>query len=377
MKFFHIGDLHLGKKIYDFSMIEDQKYILSQILNRAKEENIDGIFISGDVYDKGVPPVEAVNLLDEFLTELAKGGIAIFMIAGNHDSAHRLNFGSRLFQENKIHICGSFDGRLDPIILQDEFGEIGVYLLPFIKPALVSPYYQEEVSTYQRAVEVVLQKVELKNERRNILLAHQFVTWHGAAEQSDSETYSLGGVDEVDAGVFLDFDYVALGHLHSPQRIAKDEIRYAGSPLAYSFSEIRRKKTITKLEFGKKGDLKIDFVPLSPKRTMREMKGPLQNLMEAGRKDGGSEDYIRAILTDSIAQNDPVGQLRTIYPNLMTMEMEVSGGYEEKELSYSAEDTSPQELFQLFFHRQNQKEMDEVQVKTVKKAWEELGDELE
>lgn len=377
MKFFHIGDLHLGKKIYDFSMIDDQKYILAQILKRAEEENIDGIFISGDVYDKGVPPVEAVNLLDEFLTELAKRNIAIFMIAGNHDSAHRLNFGSRLFQENQIHICGSFNGSLEPMILQDEFGEIGVYLLPFIKPALVSPYYQEEIPTYQRAVEIVLQGTTLRKKRRNILLAHQFVTWHGEAEQSDSETYSLGGLDEVDAGIFFDFDYVALGHLHSPQRIAKDEIRYAGSPLAYSFSEIRRKKNITKLELGKKGDIKIDFIPLIPKRSLREIKGPLQSLMEAGRKEGGSKDYMRAVLTDSMAQNDPMGQLRTIYPNLMTMEMESSGKYEEKELAYSAEHTSPQELFQLFFERQNQKEMDVTQEKVVRNSWEELGDETE
>ncbi|MDD4844546.1 MAG: exonuclease SbcCD subunit D C-terminal domain-containing protein, partial [Anaerotignum sp.] len=289
----------------------------------------------------------------------------------------RLDFGSRLFLENNIHICGSFNGQLEPIILQDEFGEIGVYLLPFIKPALVSPYFQEDIPTYQRAVELIFQETKLKKERRNILLAHQFVTWHGAAEQSDSETYSLGGVDEVDASAFFDFDYVALGHLHSPQRIGKDEIRYAGSPLAYSFSEIRRKKTITLLELREKGEIKLDFIPLLPKRPLRELKGPLCALVEAAKREGGSEDYIRAILTDAKLLNDPIGQLRALYSNIMTIEMQAQENYQEKELSYSAEDTSPQELFQIFFERQNHREMDEMQRQVVEKAWEGLGGEAE
>lgn len=355
-------------------MIEDQRFILSQILEKAEEEKIDGIFISGDVYDKGVPPVEAVRLLDEFLTELSKRNIAIFMIAGNHDSAHRLDFGSRLFEENKIHICGNFGGTLKPINMKDEFGKVAVYLLPFVKPALVSPYFEEEVPNYQKAVELVIEGTKLNPEQRNILLAHQFVTWHGEAEQSDSETYSLGGVDEVDAGAFFDFDYVALGHLHSPQRIGKDEIRYAGSPLAYSFSEIRRKKTITKIEFREKGNLQMEFIPLSPKRPLREIKGPLEALLETAKIEGGSTDYIRGILTDTAMLNDPMGQLRVFYPNIMTIEWEAKGKTEEKQLEYSAEEMSPQELFQLFFERQNQKDMDDVQKQVAKKAWEELGD---
>jgi exonuclease SbcD len=226
-------------------------------------------------------------------------------------------------------------------------------------------------------VELIFQETKLTKERRNILLAHQFVTWHGDAEQSDSETYSLGGVDQVDASVFFDFDYVALGHLHSPQRIGKDEIRYAGSPLAYSFSEIRRKKTITLLELREKGEMKLEFIPLLPKRPLRELKGPLCGLVEAARLEGGSEDYIRAILTDAKLLNDPIGQLRALYPNIMTIEMQAQENYKEKELSYSAEDTSPQELFQLFFERQNHRDMDEMQRQVVKKAWEELGGEAE
>ncbi|WP_352401194.1 exonuclease SbcCD subunit D [Anaerotignum sp.] len=377
MKFFHIGDLHLGKKIYDFSMIDDQKYILSQILQKAQEEKIEGILISGDVYDKGVPPVEAVRLLDEFLTELSKLKIAIFMISGNHDSAYRLDFGSRLFQDHNVHISGSFRGELSPILMKDEFGEIAIYLLPFIKPALVSPYFDEDIPTYQKAVELVLQEVKLNKEHRNILLAHQFVTWHGHAEQSDSETYTLGGVDEVDASVFFDFDYVALGHLHSPQKIGKEEIRFAGSPLAYSFSEIRRKKTITMLELKEKGQIQLDFIPLLPKRPLREIKGPLSGLLEAARQEGVSQDYIRGILTDQRILNDPMGQLRSVYPNIMAIEMEAQEKREAEALQYSAEDMSPQELFELFFQRQAQKEMDGIQKQTTKKAWEELESEGE
>lgn len=376
MKFFHIGDLHLGKKVYDFSMIDDQKYILIQILEKAEEEKIDGILISGDIYDKGVPPVEAVRLLDWFLTELSKLKIAIFMIAGNHDSAHRLDFGSRLFQENQIHICGSYDGSLKSIVLQDEFGEIEVFLLPFIKPALVSPFFTEEITSYQKAMELVLQEYPRKKERRNILLAHQFVTWHGEAEQSDSETKSLGGVDEIDASAFFAFDYVALGHLHRPQKIGRETIRYAGSPLAYSFSEISGKKAITKIEFKEKDDIQINPLLLSPKRPLREIKGPLEGLLKAAKAEGGSEDYIRGILTDATALNDPLGHLRVFYPNLMSLEVEART-YEEREFSYSAEDTSPKELFELFFERQNQKEMVDLQKQAVKKVWEELGDEME
>lgn len=376
MRFFHIGDLHLGKRIYDFSMIDDQKYILIQILEKAVEEKIDGIFISGDVYDKGVPPVEAVRLLDWFLTELSKLKIAIFMIAGNHDSAHRLDFGSRLFQENQIHICGCYEGTLKSVVLEDEYGEMEVFLLPFIKPALVSPYYEEEIPSYQRAMELVLQGNPAKKDGRNILLAHQFVTWRGEAERSDSETSSLGGVDEIDASAFFAFDYVALGHLHRPQKIGRETIRYAGSPLAYSFSEITRKKAITKVEFREKGDVQIDFIPFLPKRPLREIKGPLEGLLEAAKAEGGSEDYIRGILTDTMALNDPLGQLRIFYPNLMTLEVEART-YEEREFSYSAEDTSPKELFQLFFERQNQKEMNDLQKQAVRKAWDELGDEQE
>lgn len=260
--------------------------------------------------------------------------------------------------------------------MKDSFGEIEVFLMPFLKPALVSPYFQEEVSSYEKAVELVLQSVPKDLTRRNILLAHQFVTWRGEAERSDSETYSLGGVDAVDAGVFSEFDYVALGHLHSPQKIGREEIRYAGSPLAYSFSEIRRKKSITMVEFNEKGNIKMDFLPLTPKRPLREIKGPLQSLLEAAKAQGGSEDYIRAILTDKSALNDPLGQLRFVYPNLMTMELE-GQERQEREILFSAEDTSPKELFRLFFQRQNDKEMDPQQEKAVEKIWGAMGGEGE
>lgn len=377
MKFFHIGDLHLGKKIYDFSMIDDQKYILSQIIEKAEEENIDAILISGDVYDKAIPPIEAVRLLDAFLTKLSDRNIAVFMISGNHDSAYRLDFASRILHEKNIHIYGSFAGEVKPITIKDQWGEVDLYLLPFIKPAVVSQFFEGDITTYQKGMELVINQIELDIQRRNVLLAHQFVTWHGEAEQSDSETYSLGGIDEIDARVFFDFDYVALGHLHSPQKIGKNEIRFAGSPLAYSFSEIRRKKVITKVELKEKGDIEMDFIPLTPKRALREIKGNLSDLLDAARAEEKSEDYIRAILTDTTPLNDPVGQLRAWYPNLMTLEVVTHANDQETQLHYSADEMSPQELFELFFEQQNTKEMNTTQKLMVKKAWEGLEDEAE
>lgn len=373
MRLFHIGDLHLGKKIYDFSMLEDQKYILEQILQRADEAEIDGILISGDIYDKPVPAVEAVRLLDAFLTALAARGLMVFMIAGNHDSAHRLDFGGRLMAENKVHIAGSFSGRLTPIIYEDAFGEVAFYLLPFIKPATVSPFFETEIDSYQTAVAMAVATAELDMERRNILLAHQFVTWKGTAEQSDSEVYSLGGIDQVDASVFWQFDYTALGHLHSPQKIGREEIRFAGSPLAYSFSEMRRRKSITMLTLEEKGKLAIEQIPLEPMRPFREIKGPLAALVAAAKAEGGSQDYIRAILTDFGEAYDPLGQLRVWYPQLMTLEMENQGEREVEERGYATEEMSPDALFRLFFEQRNDKEMNATQQKLTQRVWEGMG----
>ncbi len=373
MKLFHISDLHLGKRVYEFSMLKDQKYILQQILDLAKEYQPDGILISGDVYDKSIPPVEAVTLLDDFLTQCKAQNIAVYLISGNHDSAGRLDFGSRILEQQQIYICGAFGGALYHVQQEDIFGEIHFYLLPFLKPAMLSPYQKEEKTlSYMQAVQYVLEQVHIDKTKRNVLLAHQFVTWKGEVLRSDSETRSLGGVDEMDASLFFDFDYVALGHLHRSQKIGRDFIRYAGSPICYSFSEIRQKKGLTMVELKEKENVEITFLPLQPLHEMIELKGTLSQLLEAAEHTGGSTSYVRAVLTDANAVLDPVGKLRQYYPNLMTVERHIQRS--EKEDSFALQE-QPQEfsffeLFTKFYEKQNEYSLTQEQEALVQKLWE-------
>ena len=375
MKLFHLSDLHLGKRVYAFSMLQDQRYVLKQVCALAEKHQPDGILLSGDLYDKPIPPVEAVQLLDEFLTKMQQMGIAVYAISGNHDSAGRVDFGSRILQQQNLHICGAFDGKLYHVSKEDAFGEIHFYLLPFLKPATVSAFREGgESLTYAEAVKWALETMDIDTTKRNVLLAHQFVTWKGTAEESDSETKTLGGVDEMDASLFFDFDYVALGHLHSPQRIGRDTIRYGGSPLKYSFSELRQKKGVTLVEIQEKGNITTEFLPLEPLHPLREIKGTLADLLEAAEEAGGSEDYVRAILTDEGAVYDPVGRLRVYYPNLMTLEMAQRGERQEDfSLQLNQEQLSGPALFAGFFEKQNDREMSEAQKALVEKIWQDLG----
>lgn len=375
MKLFHLSDLHLGKRVYAFSMLPDQRYVLEQVCALAEKYKPDGILLSGDLYDKPIPPVEAVQLLDEFLTRMQQMGIAVYAISGNHDSAGRVDFGSRILQQQNLHICGAFDGKLYHVSKEDAFGEIHFYLLPFLKPATVSAFREGgESLTYAEAVKWALETTDLDTTKRNVLLAHQFVTWKGTAEESDSETKTLGGVDEMDASLFFDFDYVALGHLHSPQRIGRDTIRYGGSPLKYSFSELRQKKGVTLVEIQEKGTVTTEFLPLEPLHPLREMKGTLDDLLEAAEEAGGSEDYVRAILTDEGAVYDPVGRLRVYYPNLMTLEMAQRGeSQRDLSLEMDQEQLSGPALFAGFFEKQNDHEMSQAQKALVEKIWQDLG----
>lgn len=374
MKLFHLSDLHLGKRVYAFSMLQDQRYVLEQVCALAEKHQLDGILLSGDLYDKPIPPVEAVQLLDEFLTKMQQMGIAVYAISGNHDSAGRVDFGSRILQQQNLHICGAFDGKLYHVSKEDAFGEIHFYLLPFLKPATVSAFREGgESLTYAEAVKWALETMDIDTTKRNVLLAHQFVTWKGTAEESDSETKTLGGVDEMDASLFFDFDYVALGHLHSPQRIGRDTIRYGGSPLKYSFSELRQKKGVTLVEIQEKGNITTEFLPLEPLHPLREIKGTLADLLEAAEEAGGSEDYVRAILTDEGAVYDPVGRLRVYYPNLMTLEMAQRGERQEDfSLQLDQEQLSGPALFAGFFEKQNDREMSEAQKALVEKIWQDL-----
>ena len=276
MKFFHLSDLHLGKRLNEFNLLEDQDYILRVILGLLDEEKPDAVLLAGDIYDKAVPSAEAVQLFDFFLRRLAERGLQVFVISGNHDSPERIAFGSRLMDPSGIHMSPVYDGAVRPISLRDEWGEVKVYMLPFLKPAHVRRFFPEaEIGSYTDAMRTVIEAMDVDPAARNLLVTHQFVT--GAA-RSESEEISVGGTDNVDASVFDRFDYVALGHIHSPQSVERESLRYCGTPLKYSFSEARQEKSVTVVELGRKGELRLRTLPLTPLRDMRELRGSYMEL---------------------------------------------------------------------------------------------------
>lgn len=375
MKFLHLSDLHIGKRVNEFSMIEDQEVILKQITKLVEKEKPDAVVIAGDIYDKSVPSVEGVTLFDDFLTELSRLQISILIISGNHDSADRLNFAGRIMERSHIYIAGVFDGRIKSVEFEDQYGPVCFYLLPFIKPAMVTRYYPE-IETYQDAVEAVISDTPLDPLKRNILVAHQFVvSGMELPERSESELESLGGLDQISAATFDAFDYVALGHLHGPQRIGRDTIRYAGSPLKYSFSEARQKKSVTMVTVEEKGKVIYELIPLTPLHDMREIKGPIDSLLD---NKYYTVDYIHATLTDEENLIDPLGRLRTIYPNIMKLDFENSRSTSREHSRMSASDVksrSPLELFNEFYEMQNNQPMNEAEIEIMSKLLEGLEDE--
>lgn len=322
MKILHLADLHIGKVLLEQSLIEDQKYILKEILAIIDKEEVSVVLISGDVYDRSIPTIEAVQVLDNFFTELNKRGVTTLVISGNHDSKERLSFGKNLLSSQNLYIESIFSGELSKIILEDEHGPINFYLLPFVKPADVRPFFEDEINSYDDAVRVIMENTIVNEHERNILLAHQFVVGSGIeVERCDSESLNLGGIDSVSVSYFDKFDYVALGHVHGPQKLLKDTVRYAGSPLKYSFSESNHKKTVPVLTFTDK--LSFELVPLLPIRDVREIKGPLEKLLSKEVYSlNNTSDYIKATLTDEEELYDPIGKLRNIYPNLLRLEFE-------------------------------------------------------
>ena len=318
MKFLHLADLHLGKRVNGFSMLEDQAHILRQILAILDDEQPDGVLIAGDVYDKSVPSVEAVELLDGFLTELRARGVPVLLISGNHDSPERLAFGGRVMDSCGIHISPVYDGALAPVTLHDEFGPVHVWLLPFVKPAHVRRWFPDaDVESYTDAVAEAVAHMDIDTAARNVLVTHQFVT---GGTRSGSEELSVGGTDNVDSRVFAPFDYVALGHLHGAQHIGRETIRYAGSPLKYSFSEARQHKSVTVVTLGEKGDVQVRTAALTPLRELREIRGSYDELTARSFYEHTTyrSDYLHLILTDEQDVFDAMSRLRTIYPYPMT-----------------------------------------------------------
>ena len=376
MKLIHLSDLHLGKRVNEYSMLEDQEYILKCIVGIIDDEKPNGVIIAGDIYDKSIPSAEAVSLFDDFLFALAKRKLDVFVISGNHDSPERIAFGSRIMDAGGIYLSPVYDGNIAPVRLEDEFGDLYVYMLPFVKPANVRRFFEEEdISTYTDAIGCAIRHMNVDSEKRNVLVTHQFVT---GASRSDSEEISVGGADNVDATVFDDFDYVALGHLHSPQNCSSDRIRYCGTPLKYSFSEAKDKKSVTVIEMSEKGNISCRLINLVPKHDLIELKGTYDELISRSYYENTSwqEDYAHITLTDEEDIPDAIGKLRSVYHRLMKLD------YDNKRTRSSVEITgasdierkSPSELFSEFYELQNNQPMNEDQdaymKELIEKTWE-------
>lgn len=364
MRLLHLADLHLGKRVNEFPMLRDQEHVLGQVVALACTKGVDGVLVAGDVFDKTVPSVEAVSLLDDFLTKLAEHHIPVYLISGNHDSVQRLSFGAHLFKKSGVYVAGEYTGEVQKVSVADAYGPVDIYLLPFIKPAQVRAVWKEEaqaVETYQEAVAFVLQKTQIEQEHRNILMAHQFVA---GASVCDSEERSVGGLDQIDVSCFEGFDYVALGHLHGPQQVGRRTVRYAGTLLKYSFSEIQHHKSITFVELGKKGEIEIQTFPVSPLHEMRQIRGSYEEITKRSNYENtDTADYMRIILTDEEDIFDAVGKLRAIYPNLMRLEYDNArtGNGQMIQTVTAAQEKGPAELASEFFVMQNNKPLEEEQ----------------
>ncbi len=411
MKLMHMADLHIGKRVHGFSMLKDQQYILEQILKVVDEERPDCVLMAGDVYDKPVPSAEAVIVFDDFLAGLYERQVCVCLISGNHDSAERLDFGGRIFESRNIHVAGRYDGQSSVVELQDEHGLVRIWMLPFVRPAAMRPY-APEVHTYQEAVEAAVARMRTMEDAswdmaRNVLVAHQFVVSGGQLpEVCESEELSLGTLDHVDVSAFDDFDYVALGHLHGPQQVGRPQVRYAGSPLKYSFSERHHKKSVTMVELGAKGQVEIRQILLQPLHDLRQIQGTMEELLQQGMSMAAEDDpatestsedvardvtkdmaedvdksvdprqdYICAVLTDEGQIYDALGRLRAVYPNLMRLEF----ARESREFAQAAVRMEQMraltaiELFEEFYEKQRQQPLSEEGRQVVEDLLEELA----
>ena len=362
MKLIHLSDLHLGKRIYECSMLEDQAYILSQILELVDAEQPDGVLLAGDIYDKPVPPAEAVQLFDRFLVELAERGLEVYVISGNHDSPERIAFGARLMDRSGIHVAPVYCGEVVPFSWQDAYGTVKLYLLPFLKPIQARRHFGDGIDSYTEALRAAISHMAPDPTARNVLVTHQFVT---GAQRTESEELVVGGSENVDAGVFAPFDYVALGHLHRPQHCGAAHIRYCGSPLKYSFSEAKDQKSLTVVELLEKGRVLCRTVPLVPKRELVELRGRYAELTLRSfyENTGWQEDYIHITLTDEEDIPDALGKLRSIYHRLMKLDYDNTRTRTNQEIggALELEAKSPFTLFAEFYELQNNQPLSEAQ----------------
>lgn len=382
MKFLHISDLHLGKQLAEYSLLEDQRYILRQILDIVADRQPDAVVVAGDLYDKPVPPAEAVTVLDWFITSLTEMGVALLMISGNHDSPERLDFGSGLFEEKGVYLVGQFNGAPKKVTLGKPDDQADFYLLPFIRPGNVRPFYpDEEIKSYDDAMRCVMKNLTLSKEIPSVLVAHQFVTAGGVSpERSESEVISLGGTDNVDVSNFISFQYVALGHIHRPQRLTRDSVRYAGSPLKYSFSEAEYDKSVVMVTLNGMEEPSIELIPLVPMRDLRRIRGPLDKLLsDEVAAASNREDYLHVTLTDTEPVADPLYRLRQVYPNIMRLSF--SSSLEEEEVEIAAceevEHRTPPQLFAEFYNQMQGEPLSEEDGKLVLRLMEKVWGQLE
>lgn len=363
MKISHLADLHLGKSVNNFSMIEEQQHILEEILEILAREQVTTVMMAGDIYDRSVPSIEATNLLNWFLAQLNQQHYEVFIIAGNHDSGDRLGFGSALFDQMHIHIAGNYDGHVCTYEMKDEYGPIVFHLLPFIRPIHVNRYIEEEedkVGTYTEAIHYVLSKEDVDINKRNIILSHQFVTGT-QMDENGSEEIIVGGLDQVSAAVYDNYDYVCLGHIHRPQTVSRETMVYSGTPLKYSFSEVNQEKHIPILDFHEKGNIKITYIPLHPIHEMKEIKGMFSDVMNMPK----SEDYMHVILTDELDVPDAMSSLRQVFPNAMSLTYDNKRTQAIQETETSAKDItrSPMEIFTSFYEERNHAPISDEQKK--------------
>lgn len=374
MKFLHLSDLHIGKRVNEYSMLEDQEYILNQIINIIDEQKPAGVIIAGDVYDKSVPSAEAVALFDDFLVNLSKRNLHVFVISGNHDSPERIAFGGRLMETSKIYMSPVYNGEVSPVTLEDEFGKINVWMLPFVKPVHVHKFNEDaDISSYTDAMRVAIDNLDVNSSERNIMVTHQFVT---GADRTESEEISVGGTDKVDISVFDVFDYTALGHIHRPQNCKSEKVRYSGTPLKYSFSESKDNKSVTIVEIKEKGTLLVNTIPLAPMRDMVEIKGKYDEIMlrDFYKNTSYQEDYVHITLTDEDDIPDAIGKLRTVYHNLMKLDYD---NFRTRNMNFidgaeNVEKKSPYEHFAEFYEKQNNQPMNDNQSNFIRKMIEEI-----
>lgn len=357
MKIFHLSDLHIGKNVNGFSMLDEQRHAFGQIIRYVQTECPAAILIAGDIYDRAVPGTEAVCVFDDFLTAMAAEKVTVMIVSGNHDSPERLGYANRLLADKQIHIEGVFNGAIRKVTLTDTHGDVYFWLLPFIKPSSVRGMLDEAcpVKTYDDVLSAALEAADIDDSQRNVLVSHQFYTGHGFRPlRSESEMDPVGGLDAIDAKALKRFDYAALGHLHGAQTVGAPHIRYAGSPVKYSFSECRHKKSITLIEMGEKGNVSITALPITPIHDMREIRGEMDQLISSeAAESADKEDYLRVILTDEEEMIDPMGKLRSVYPNIMSIDFDnTRTSIDLSAISADAEEVerlSPYELFHAFF----------------------------